>query len=57
MERGNLKGFEYVCATGHQKREMSDHCECLAWPDFGQKSWNCTNTDLKMEGKNWMEGR
>lgn len=55
--KGNLKGFEYVLATGCQKRETSDHYECLVWPGFVQKSWNCTNTGLKMEGKNWMEGQ
>lgn len=36
---------------------MSEMRECLVWPAFGLKSWNCTNTDLKMEGENWMEGQ
>lgn len=44
-------------ATGRQKREMSDHYECTVWSVFGQKSRHRTNTDLKMEGKHWMEGK
>lgn len=54
---GNLKGFEEVFASGHRKRETSDHYECIVWSAFGQKSRHCTNTDLKMEGKHWMEGQ
>lgn len=57
--RESWKGFQYTFVTEWQKQETGDHYEGLVWPTSvsGQKSWHYsyTNTNLKMEGKSWME--